>query len=386
MPRRPPKWWFKKCVKSMTRKKVKKLHVRDAFKLCGYIWYHHTGAKRRAEILAIEKKRLAAAKRAAKRRVAKRRSILDRISSPVTSIKIKTIEYWIPVKDASGVVMTGEYFIDYKWKRIKTSAIQSVHGSTITTSSGSAYHLGKPGHPDAQRFLYEWTAGPSLRRSNGARSNYRIRSARSARSPESKLGLVRKRPRKTSVKICRKYDLVRRSKNGAESPEECFRRLSPKIGFGRAAAACSKDKATSHFIAAAMLPHGKMSVLATGSSEQMKALARSTSKAKRVTTVVYDNTGRSMATYSLYGSAMLPPARRKMTLEFWRPSTRRSTPEEECLTYARHYTNSWKEAFHICLAAKRLGVHPREILKEEKAPITPRAAEPARRPNRSRRR
>lgn len=292
MPRRPPKWWFKKCVKSMTRKKVKKLHVRDAFKLCGYIWYHHTGAKRRAEILAIEKKRLAAAKRAAARRRRRNRPILDR-----------------------------------------------------------------------------------------------IRSAFSARSPESKLSLTRQRPRKTSVKICRKYDLVRRSKNGAESPEECFRRLSPKIGFGRAAAACSKDKATSHFIAAAMLPHGKMSVLATGSSEQMKSIARSTSKAKRVTTVVYDNTGRSMATYSLYGSAMLPPARkRKISLEFWRPSDRRSTPEEECLTYARHYTNSWKEAFHVCLAAKKLGVHPREILKEEKAPITPRAAEPARGPNRSRRR
>lgn len=321
MPRRPPKWWFKKCVKSMTRKKVKKLHVRDAFKLCGYIWYHHTGAKRRKEILAIEKKRLAAAKRATKRRAAKRRPILNRISSQ----GIKTIEYWIPIKSENGVVIAGEYFVDYKWKRIQTSMVQSVHGNTITTSSGSAYHLGKQGHPDAERFLRQWMTEPSLKRYGARSASDRIRST--TRSPESRLGLGRRPPRKTSVKICRKYDLARpRLHSRRRSPQSisaegrvaltsmCIKRAmaaNPSWSPEMAAEYCrprprrhhySRNMATSHFIAAAMLPHGKMSVLATGSSEQMKAIARSASKAKHVTTVVYDNEGRSMATYSLYGA------------------------------------------------------------------------------------
>jgi hypothetical protein len=194
MPKHPPKWWFKKCVKAQTRKKAKRLRIRDPFKLCGYIWYHHMGAKRRKEVLAIEKKRLAAARRAAARRRLRNRPILDR--------------------------------------------------------------------------ALDW-----------------IRSG----SPESKLGLTRRRPRKTSVKICRKYD-VSRDRGG------------------------------------------------------------------------------------------------KISLKHWRPAHRRGSPESECLSYARHYTNSWKEAFYICLAAKNMGVHPREILKETKAPITPSAPTLRRSANGNRRR
>jgi hypothetical protein len=173
MPKHPPKWWFKKCVKAQTRKKAKRLRIRDPFKLCGYIWYHHMGAKRRKEVLAIEKKRLAAARRAAARRRLRNRPILDRALD------------WI-------------------------------------------------------------------------------------RSPESKLGLTRRRPRKTSVKICRKYDVS------------------------------------------------------------------------------------------------------KISLKHWRPAHRRGSPESECLSYARSHTNSWRDAFYVCLAAKKKGVHPREILEEAGIPVTER--------------
>lgn len=54
MPRRPPKKWFYKTVKTISREAPE---VDDPEALAGWMWYHHMKAKTREEILLAEGQR-----------------------------------------------------------------------------------------------------------------------------------------------------------------------------------------------------------------------------------------------------------------------------------------------------------------------------------------
>jgi len=284
-------------VKAQTRKKTKKLRIRDPFKLCGYIWYHHTGPKRKKEIFAIERRRLAAIRRGIAKRVAARRRATRRTTYRDRAEPCYELWYGRPGHERLEGRFDSMDKVNARKRTLlgleKSIGIYGAHFAVVDCTktrmlpernrargrprSHSRVRVA-PEHSYARCLKKQLKAGRPFERAMrhceilapAYPSLDRIRS-----TIESRLGLGRRKPRKTSVKICRKYDL--------------------SVAIGR---------------------------------------------------------------------------RKKINLKYWRPSPRPRSKESKCLSYARHYTKSWREAFHICMAAQRLGVHPREILKEHKAPVT----------------
>jgi hypothetical protein len=215
MPKRPPKLWFRECVQSVAKKKRAKGAPSDPNKLCGWVWYKHTGAEKKRKLLADERKLLAKLRKAGLHdRLFALLKAIDkkrRTKAEILSVGKRAAKFKRDLK-ASGMGLPARVYTRRKRSRTANKAMPATFWLPKGPAPQPQIDPAKQEENVLKRLQYIRCVKDNEKRYNRKVSEEmckgRLYSAKS--SPESKLGLKRKRPKKTSVKICRKYDLLSR--------------------------------------------------------------------------------------------------------------------------------------------------------------------------------
>lgn len=172
MPKRPPKYWFRKCVKKI---KAGKRKISNPAAICGWLWFHKMKPETRVRLLKEEKK-LSSVYR--KRALKRSKTMKKYAASPykIGDIVKYTSKFLRNTGQYTGVPINGKV-IGYSDMGDSFVKVMWSDGYSATVNVANIMPAKNPDY-----------------------------SSRSRKSPEQLLGL--KKPRKTSVKVCRKYDLI----------------------------------------------------------------------------------------------------------------------------------------------------------------------------------